>query len=121
VGKKIGLPVASAGDAGSVPADFGFLTNRMEYRTAAAITIAGNMIQPRPRAKLLSTKSDLVVRDHEQDVLDATATIMPCFEIVDSRIRQRRIKIQDTVADNASCGVMYWVKRSRPRISTCPI
>ena len=41
----------------------------------------------------------------EQDVLDATESIMPCFEIVDSRIDDWKIKIQDTVADNASCGV----------------
>ncbi len=41
----------------------------------------------------------------EADVLDATETIIPCFEIVDSRIADWKIKIQDTVADNASCGV----------------
>ena len=31
--------------------------------------------------------------------------LMPCFEIVDSRIHEWKIKIQDTVADTASCGV----------------
>jgi 2-oxopent-4-enoate/cis-2-oxohex-4-enoate hydratase len=40
------------------------------------------------------------------DVLRATECVMPCFEIVDSRIKDWKIKIQDTVADNASCGVL---------------
>jgi len=36
------------------------------------------------------------------DVLRATEGIMPAFEIVDSRIRDWKIKLPDTVADNGS-------------------
>ena len=38
-------------------------------------------------------------------MIRATDYVVPCFEIVDSRIQDWKIKIQDTVADNASCGV----------------
>ncbi|MCB1705397.1 MAG: fumarylacetoacetate hydrolase family protein [Halioglobus sp.] len=108
VGKKIGVTSKPVQDMlGVFQPDFGFLTNTMEYPDGADIPIAGNMIQPRAEGEIaFRLKSDLVGPGvTEQDVLDATATIMPCFEIVDSRIRDWNIKIQDTVADNASCGV----------------
>jgi 2-oxopent-4-enoate/cis-2-oxohex-4-enoate hydratase len=108
VGKKIGVTSKPVQDMlGVFQPDFGFLTDRMEYPDGASIIIAGNMIQPRAEGEIaFRLKSDLAGPGvTEQDVLDATATIMPCFEIVDSRIRDWKIRIQDTVADNASCGV----------------
>lgn len=108
VGKKIGVTSKPVQEMlGVFQPDFGFLTDKMECPDGASIAIAGNMIQPRAEGEIaFRLKHDLVGPGvTEQDVLDATATIMPCFEIVDSRIQDWNIKIQDTVADNASCGV----------------
>ncbi|MEH6606205.1 MAG: 2-oxopent-4-enoate hydratase, partial [Pseudomonadales bacterium] len=108
VGKKIGVTSKPVQDMlGVYQPDFGFLTNTMEYTTGASVTIAGNLIQPRAEAEIaFRLKKDLIGPGiTEADVLDATKTIIPCFEIVDSRIDDWKIKIQDTVADNASCGV----------------
>jgi 2-keto-4-pentenoate hydratase len=38
------------------------------------------------------------------DVLSAVAGAMPALEVIDSRIADWRIKLPDTIADNASCG-----------------
>lgn len=108
VGKKIGVTSKPVQDMlGVFQPDFGFLTDAMEYPDGAEIPVAGNLIQPRAEGEIaFRLKKDLQGPGvTEQDVLDATESILPCFEIVDSRIRNWEIKIQDTVADNASCGV----------------
>ena len=108
VGKKIGVTSHAVQEMlGVFQPDFGFLTDAMEYPDRAEITIAGQLIQPRAEAEIAFR----LARDlrgpgiDETDVLAATEYICPCFEIVDSRIRDWDIRIQDTIADNASCGV----------------
>ena len=87
--------------------DFGFLTNVMQVQNKSSFKIDSTLIQPRAEAEIaFILKEDLhgpgITRE---DVMDATEKILPCFEIVDSRIDNWNIKIQDTVADNASCGI----------------
>lgn len=108
VGKKIGVTSKAVQDMLNVhQPDFGFLTDAMQYEDGADIPVAGHLIRPRAEAEIgFRLKKDLIGPGvTETDVLNATDYIMPCFEIVDSRIRDWKIKIEDTVADNASCGV----------------
>ena len=108
VGKKIGVTSAAVQEMlGVFQPDFGFLTDTMEVKNNSQCKVAGNLIQPRAEAEIaFLLKEDLKGPGiTEADVLRATECIMPCFEIVDSRIHDWKIKIQDTVADNASCGV----------------
>ena len=107
VGKKIGVTSKAVQDMlGVHQPDFGFLTDRMEVRSGEPIT-KSNLIQPRAEAEIaFILKSDLNGPGvTEAEVLAATAAIAPCFEIVDSRIKDWKIGIVDTVADNASCGL----------------
>src|SRR5450631_3661687 len=87
--------------------DFGQMTSCMVFIEGEAIR-ADSMIAPRAEAEVAFVlKSDLVGPGiTAADVMRATDFVLPCFEIVDSRIKDWKIKIQDTVADNASCGVL---------------
>ncbi|MEP1472861.1 MAG: fumarylacetoacetate hydrolase family protein [Halieaceae bacterium] len=108
VGKKIGVTSKPVQEMlGVFQPDFGFLTDGMVFRDGADISIADHLIQPRAEGEIaFRLKADLAGPGvTEADVLAATESIMPCFEIVDSRVDDWRIKIEDTVADNASCGV----------------
>ena len=66
------------------------------------------MILPRAEAEIaFKLKADLNGPGvTEEDVLAATESVAACFELVDSRVKDWKIKIQDTIADNASCGTM---------------
>ena len=107
VGKKIGVTSAAVMNMlGVYQPDFGWLTDAMLYNEGEAIE-AKTLIQPKAEGEIA-----FVLKKTLQgpgvgvaDVLAATEGVMACFEIVDSRIQDWKIKIQDTVADNASCGV----------------
>jgi 2-oxopent-4-enoate/cis-2-oxohex-4-enoate hydratase len=124
VGKKIGVTSDAVQKMlGVYQPDFGFLTDKMAFADNAKIRIPGQMIQPRAEGEIaFRLKKDLRGPGvTAEQVLDATESIIPCFEIVDSRIRDWKIKIQDTVADNASCGVyVLGAQEFDPRLFDLP-
>jgi 2-oxopent-4-enoate/cis-2-oxohex-4-enoate hydratase len=107
VGKKIGVTSKAVMNMlGVYQPDFGILLDGMLYNEGQAIA-ASSLIQPKAEGEI----AFILKRDLQgpgvsaADVLSAAEGVMACFEIVDSRIRDWKIRIQDTVADNASCGV----------------
>ena len=107
VGKKVGATSAAVMTLlGLDQPDFGQLMSGMVYRNGDTIPL-DSLIQPRAEGEIAFVlKHDLVGPGVTAiDVLRATDYVVPCFEIVDSRIDNWDIKVCDTVADNASCGV----------------
>lgn len=107
VGKKIGVTSAPVMNLlGVNQPDFGYMLDGMIYNEGESIPV-DTLIQPRAEGEIaFMLKKDLMGPGvTAADVLAATEGVMACFEIVDSRIRDWKIRIQDTVADNASCGV----------------
>jgi len=126
IGKKIGVTSNAVQKMLNVhQPDFGYLTDQMVVESGNTIHITRDMIQPRAEGEIAFVLKDGLLESGvtAADVLRATDFVLPCFEIVDSRIQDWKIKIQDTVADNASCG--YFVlggQAADPRtldLSTC--
>lgn len=107
VGKKVGATSAAVQNMlGLFEPDFGQLLSGMQYGDGDTIRL-DSLIQPRAEGEVAFVlKYDLDGPGITAiDVLRATDYVVPCFEIVDSRIDNWDIKVCDTVADNASCGV----------------
>ncbi len=107
VGKKVGATSAAVQNLLKVSQpDFGMLLASMIYNEGETIPMDA-LIQPKAEGEIAFilkrglTGPGVTIAE----VLAATECVMPCFEIVDSRIENWKIGIQDTVADNASCGV----------------
>lgn len=107
VGRKIGLTSAAVqAQLGVDRPDFGTLLEDMILCDDEEIPLA-RLLQPRVEAELALVLGDsLGDRLGVSDVISAVAYVLPAIEVVDSRIRDWDVNIVDTVADNASSGVV---------------
>ena len=104
VGKKIGLTSKAMQKMLNVDQpDYGHILDHMVLQDAAALSVA-ELIQPKIEPEIA------FILDRELKgpgvtpigVLAATRFVVPALEIIDSRIEGWKIKLCDTIADNAS-------------------
>jgi 2-keto-4-pentenoate hydratase len=104
VGRKIGLTSkAVQQQLGVNQPDYGALFADMEIPTAEAIEVT-QLIRPRVEAEIaVVLERDLSSEDVTLgELMRSIAFAVPAIEVVDSRIRDWKITILDTVADNGS-------------------
>lgn len=102
VGHKVGLTSdAIQEQLGVDEPDFGRLLDSMFVEGATIPT--DDLLAPRVEPEIafrLGERLDPPVS--YLDVLDATRSVVPVLEVIDSRVRDWDIRIEDTIADNAS-------------------
>lgn len=125
VGKKIGITARAVMQMLKVDQpDFGHLLSGMTYNEGESLE-AKQFCQPRGEGEIaFILNKDLAGPGITgPQVLAATDCVMPAFEIVDSRVTDWKIKIQDTVADNASAAAFVLgdnvVSARRVDLATC--
>lgn len=106
VGKKIGLTSKAMQTAlGVFEPDYGYITDRMMVLEGEPLSL-GELMAPKVEAEVAFVLKEDISGPGVTvtKVLQATAGIMPALEIIDTRIKDWKIKIQDTIADGASIG-----------------
>ncbi|WP_338751286.1 2-keto-4-pentenoate hydratase [Bacillus sp. FJAT-52991] len=104
VGKKIGLTSKVMQEMFQVDEpDYGHLLDTMMHLDGAEVSM-DNFIQPKLEFEIAFVlKKDLKGPGVTMlDVVEATDYIVPAIEIIDSRIKDWKIRFEDTVADNGS-------------------
>ncbi|MFB8003075.1 2-keto-4-pentenoate hydratase [Nocardia sp. NPDC056000] len=108
VGAKIGLTARVVQEQfGVFQPDFGVLLDDMVYGHGEPIP-RERLLQPRAEGEIAFVLGRDLDRPNASvaDVLRATDFVQPAIEVVDSRITGWDLSITDTVADNASSGVV---------------
>lgn len=104
LGRKVGLTSKPMQQMlGVDQPDFGLLLDDMAVLDAGDCPL-DQLIQPKiePEIAFILAKDLTGPNLTVEQVLEATAYIAPALEIVDSRIQDWKIKLADTIADNAS-------------------
>lgn len=104
VGRKIGLTSHAMQDMlGVDQPDYGVLLDDMVVEAGGVIDTS-MLIAPRAEAEIAFILDAAVAGPDvtAEEVLAVTRAVCPALEIIDSRIVDWRIAIQDTIADNAS-------------------
>lgn len=115
IGKKIGLTSkAMQSMFGVYEPDYGVILNNMVFNDGDNLKI-DQFIQPKVEAEIAFVFKDELVGPGitPVKVLQTTDFIFPILELIDSRIKDWKIKIFDTIADNASAAgvVIGGIKR----------
>lgn len=104
IGHKVGLSSKAMQEMMGVDEpDYGHLLDEMQVFEDRAVP-AGRYLYPRVEVEVGFVLADDLPGEGctEDDVLAATAAFAPAIELIDTRIKDWKIKLCDTIADNAS-------------------
>ena len=104
IGHKVGLSSKAMQEMMGVDEpDYGHLLDEMQVFEDRPVP-AGKYLYPRVEVEVGFVLADDLPGEGctEDDVLAATAAFAPAIELIDTRIKDWKIKLCDTIADNAS-------------------
>src|SRR6478736_1839572 len=116
IGRKVGLTSKPMQQLlGVDEPDYGVLFDDMVVEDGDTIALS-SLVQPRVEAEMaFLMETDLVGPGvTTARALAAIAGVLPSIEVVDSRVADWKIKLVDTVADNASSGLFVMGGNLRP-------